>query len=223
MKETPVGVRVFDKIADKYEFTARFLSLGIMPYWLSRLAEGITPKRNGVVLDLACGTGILFPKLIEKFDRVVGLDYSLHMLRVAKKKNFSKISLVRGDALKLPFKAESFDTVVVSLGLRHFPNREKAIKEIHRVLKKGGELHILEVGIPKNPFLEKIFLTFLKKVVLPLGKFRAKEDVYHHLFGSIVDFPHRGKMVELLTSMGFSKALYTPVMGGMVYIYRAKK
>ncbi len=223
MKETPLGVRIFDKIADKYEFTAKFLSFGIMPYWLSRLVKGITPKKNGIVLDLACGTGILFPKLLEKFDRVVGLDYSLPMLRVARKKNLPKTLLVRGDALKLPFKEECFDTVVVSLGLRHFPDKEKSIKEIHRVLKKDGELHILEVGIPNNPILGKLFLTFLKKVVLPLGKFRAKEDVYQHLFGSIVDFPHGEKMVKLLTSLGFSKASYTPIMGGIVYIYRARK
>ena len=223
MKETPLGVRIFDKIADKYEFTAKFLSFGIMPYWLSRLVEGITPKKEGIVLDLACGTGILFPKLLERFDRVVGLDYSLPMLKVAKKKKLSKTSLVRGDALRLPFKGDSFDTVVVSLGLRHFPDREQSLREIHRVLKVGGELHILEVGIPENPLLGKLFLTFLKKVILPLGRFRAKEDVYEHLFGSIVDFPHGGKMVELLTSVGFSKASYNPVMGGIVYIYRARK
>ena len=223
MEKTPLGVRIFDRIADKYEFTAKFLSFGIMPYWLSRLSAGITPKRDGRVLDLACGTGILFPKLVKRFKTVVGLDYSLPMLSVAKEKPFNNVYLVRGDALELPFKENSFDTVVLSLGLRHFPDIGKSLKEIHRVLKEGGELHILEVGIPKNPLLGKLFLGFLKGVVLPLGKLRAKEDVYEHLFGSIIRFPHREGLVKLLTDIGFSSARYETVMGGIVYIYRAVK
>jgi len=223
MSETPLGVRIFDKIADKYEFTAKFLSFGIMPYWLSRLARGITPKREGIVLDLACGTGILFPKLAGKFKTVVGLDYSLPMLKVAKRKGIKNTYLVRGDALKLPFKDETFDTVVVSLGLRHFPDLELSLKEIRRVLKEGGELHVLEVGIPQNPLLKKLFLTFLKRVVLPLGKLRAKEDVYEHLFGSIIKFPHGGSFTDLMRRLGFSEASFQPLMGGIVYIYRGRK
>jgi len=223
MSETPLGVRIFDKIADKYELTAKFLSFGIMPYWLSRLARGITPKREGMVLDLACGTGILFPKLTAKFKTVVGLDYSLPMLEVAKRKGIKNTLLVRGDALKLPFGDEIFDTVVVSLGLRHFPDLELSLREIHRVLKKGGELHVLEVGIPQNPLLGKLFLTFLKRVILPLGKLRAKEDVYEHLFGSIIRFPHNGDFLKLLNRLGFSEGRFEPLMGGIAYVYRARK
>ncbi len=223
MAQPPLGVRIFDKIADKYEFTAKFLSFGIMPYWLRRLVKGITPKGDGRVLDLACGTGILFPHLVEMFDLVVGLDYSFPMLREAKKKNLRRVRLVRGNALALPFGEEVFDTAVVSLGLRHFPDIELSLRELFRVLKGGGELHILEVGIPENPLLGKLFLAFLKRVVLPLGRLRAKEEVYEHLFGSIVKFPHREQLVELLLKVGFSEAKYEPVMGGIVYIYRAVK
>ena len=223
MDKTPLGVRIFDRIADKYEFTAKFLSFGIMPYWLRQLVKGISPKGKGKVLDLACGTGILFPHLVERFDLVVGLDYSFPMLREAKKKNLQRVRLVRGNALFLPFGEAVFDTAVVSLGLRHFPDIELSLRELFRVLKEGGELHILEVGIPENPLLGKLFLAFLKGVVLPLGRLRAKEEVYEHLFGSIVKFPHRSGLVELLQKVGFSKAEYEPVMGGIVYIYRAVK
>ena len=223
MSQTPVGVRIFDKIADKYEFTAKFLSFGIMPYWLNRLVNGITPKEEGKVLDLACGTGILFEKLSKRFKKVVGLDYSFPMLKEAQKKGIRNVLLVRGDALKLPFKGEIFDTAVVSLGLRHFPDREASVRELFRVLKRGGEVHILEVGIPQNPLLERLFLTFLKRVVLPLGKLRAKEEVYEHLFGSIVKFPHREGLVKLMKEVGFSEVSYEPVMGGIVYIYRGRK
>jgi demethylmenaquinone methyltransferase/2-methoxy-6-polyprenyl-1,4-benzoquinol methylase len=223
MEQTPLGVRIFDKIANGYEFTAKFLSFGIMSYWLSRLEKGITSKKEGKVLDIACGTGILFPKLSKKFQTVVGLDYSLPMLSVAKRKRLKNVYLVRGNALELPFKGKSFDTVVISLGLRHFPDIRKSLQETYRVLKFKGELHILEIGIPENPLLEKLFLVFLRKVTLPLGKLRAKEEVYEHLFGSIIKFPHRDGLLKMLNDIGFSQAKYEAIMGGIVYIYRAIK
>jgi ubiquinone/menaquinone biosynthesis C-methylase UbiE len=60
-------------------------------------------------------------------------------------------------------------------------------------------------------------------VILPLGKLRAKEEVYEHLFGSIIKFPHREGLIKILSDIGFSKAKYEPVTGGIVYIYRAVK
>ena len=221
-KETPLGVRIFDKIADKYEFTAKFISFGILPYWLNQLVKTL-PEKGNSVLDLACGTGILFPKLVNRFNKVYGLDYSLPMLRVAKRKKFGNIYLVRGDALNLPFRKESFDSVVISLGLRHFPDIDKSLKEVYRVLKKGGTLHILEVGIPKNTILKKIFVSFLKYIVLPLGRLRAKEDVYEHLFGSIIEFPHYEKLIEKLHRIGFKGGNYKPLMFGVAVIYTARK
>ncbi len=219
--KTPVGVAVFDKIAKHYEFTAKFLSLGVMPYWLSKLDRRI--EGGGSVLDLACGTGILFPRLSKKFDKVVGLDYSLPMLLEAKKKNCPNCFEVRGDALRLPFGGEAFDAVVVSLGLRHFSDIDLALREIARVLKKGGRFYALEVGLPRNPLLRKLFLLFLEKVVLPLGRLRAKEEVYDHLFGSIIRFPHGEALLEKLNSLGFVELKAEPLMGGIVYLYGGRK
>ncbi len=217
----PLGVEIFDKIAEHYEFTSRFLSFGILPYWLYKLKRGIGEGKR--VLDLACGTGVLFPFLKERFETVVGLDYSLPMLKVAEKKGCRNCLLVRGNALKLPFRSESFDAVVVSLGLRHFSDLEGSLAEIARVLKKGGKLHVLEVGIPQSKPLRILFLNFLKGVVLPLGKLRAKEEVYKHLFGSILKFPHGEEFLKVLSRFGFGEGKYEPVMLGIAYIYRARK
>jgi ubiquinone/menaquinone biosynthesis C-methylase UbiE len=71
--------------------------------------------------------------------------------------------------------------------------------------------------------LEKIFLLFLKAVVLPLGKLLSREEVFEHLFGSIVRFPHREKLLRLLKEVGFEEATYEGVTFGIAYIYRAKK
>ncbi|HIP98744.1 MAG TPA: ubiquinone/menaquinone biosynthesis methyltransferase [Aquifex aeolicus] len=215
------SVRVFDRIADRYEVIAKFFSFGILPYWFKRLLEGV--ERGERVLDVACGSGILFGELSKRFKIVIGLDYSLPMLLMAKKKKIARAYLVRGDALKLPFKDETFDAAVVSLGLRHFGDTESSLREIFRVLKKGGTLHILEVGIPQNPFLEKLFLSFLKGVILPIGKLLSKGEVFDHLFGSIVRFPHGEKLNKLLKEIGFERTNYESVNFGIAYIYRAKK
>jgi len=221
MEDKKTSAKVFDRIANRYEVIAKFLSFGILPLWFKRLLEGVEEGER--VLDLACGSGILFGELSKRFNAVVGLDYSLPMLLVAKEKNVSNTYLVRGDALKLPFKDETFDTAVVSLGLRHFGDTESSLREIFRVLKKGGTLHILEVGIPRNPILEKLFLLFLKGVILPIGKLLSREEVFDHLFGSIVKFPHREKLTRLLKEIGFERADYESVTFGIAYIYRAKK
>jgi len=221
-RQTPLGVRIFDKIADKYEFTAKFISMGILPYWLKQLVKTL-PAEGEKVLDVACGTGILFPKLAKRFHKVYGVDYSLPMLKEARKKNLKKVRLVRADALNLPLKNNSVDSVVVSLGLRHFSDIDKALQEIHRVLKKNGSLHILEVGLPRNKLLRKLFIFFLKKIILPLGKFRAKDDVYQHLFGSIIEFPHYEELIKKLHRVGFSEGKFKPIMFGIAVIYTARK
>ncbi|RUM42930.1 MAG: hypothetical protein DSY35_04445 [Desulfurobacterium sp.] len=215
-KKQPIGVEIFDKIADRYDAISKTLSLGIISRWQRELVKGL--GNLGVTLDLACGTGEVAFLVKGRAKVVIGLDYSMSMLKVAKRK-LPEIPFLRGDALNLPFKDASFDTVLVSLGLRHFGNTERALEEIRRVLKEGGRVRVLEVSIPRNPFLREAFLGFLKYVVLPLGKIRSKEDVSHHLFGTIVDFPHYEKLVELALKKGFKEGRFRPLFFGMATVY----
>ncbi len=215
----PVGVEIFDKIAHKYDSISSFLSLGIINRWQRKLVEGL--ESPGKVLDLACGTAEVGALVKEKAEKVVGLDYSLSMLKVAKRK-YPEIDFVRGDALRTPFKDKSFDTVLVSLALRHFEDVKGSLKEIRRILKSGGEVRILEVSIPKNPLLKSLFLFFLKRVMLPIGKLRSKEDITRHLYETIVNFPHYESFLKEALKAGFKKATYTPLMAGVATIYYLK-
>lgn len=214
-----MGVEIFDRIAHKYDSVSRFLSLGLIPRWQKELVRGV--ERKGRVLDLACGTGDVGALLLKKAEEIVGLDYSLSMLRIAKKK-YPEIHFVRGDALNTPFPDETFDLILVSLALRHFENPEKALREIRRILRKGGEVRILEVSIPKNPFLRGAFLQFLKRVMLPLGRLRSKEDVTRHLYETIVNFPHYEELLKLSEKVGFKEGTFRPLFFGMVTIYTIK-
>ena len=219
MKKQPIGVEIFDKIADKYDRISKNLSFGIISWWQRELVKNL--EKPGVVLDLACGTGEIAALISDRADFVTGLDYSFPMLKVAKKK-LPKISFIRGDALNLPFKENSFDTILVSLGLRHFDNNDRALREIKRILKPGGTVRILEVSIPRNPLLKNLFTGFLKYVILPLGKLRSKEDVSHHLFGTIMNFPHYEKFIEFAKERGFTSGTFRPLLFGMATIYELK-
>jgi demethylmenaquinone methyltransferase/2-methoxy-6-polyprenyl-1,4-benzoquinol methylase len=219
-KKKPIGVEIFDRIADRYDALSSFFSLGIIKRWQRELVKGLTGGER--VLDLACGTGEVAGMVHHLFDECVGLDYSLPMLEVAKRK-YPQISWVRGDALSTPFKDSTFDVVLVSLGLRHFEKTGEALREIYRILKSGGEARILEVATPRNPLLDKLFRFFLKNVMLPIGKLRSKEDITHHLYTTIVNFPHYEALVKLAKECGFREGSFKPLMGGMAAIYRFTK
>jgi demethylmenaquinone methyltransferase/2-methoxy-6-polyprenyl-1,4-benzoquinol methylase len=216
----PIGVEIFEKVANRYDKISSFLSFGIIKKWQRELLKDLSLS-NKTVLDLACGTGEISHLIENKTKMTVGLDYSLSMLKVAKEKN-KKTIFVQGDALNLPFKDNSFDLVTVSLGLRHFDDLEKSLKEIKRVLKPEGKVRILEVSIPKNQFLQKFFVGFLKFFVLPIGKFLSKEDVSEHLFGTILRFPHNEKFLEFSKKVGFSDGKVKPLLFGIASIYELK-
>ena len=219
MKKQPIGVEIFDKIANKYDRISKNLSFGIISWWQRELVKDL--EKPGVVLDLACGTGEIAALISDRADFVIGLDYSLPMLKVARKK-LPEIPFIRGDALNLPFKENSFDTVLVSLGLRHFDNNDRALREMKRILKPGGTVRILEVSIPRNPLLKNLFTGFLKYIILPLGKLRSKEDVSHHLFGTIMNFPHYERFIEFAREIGFARGTFKSLFFGMATIYELK-
>lgn len=216
MGKKPVGVEIFDRVAEKYDSVSKFLSLGIIPKLQRKLAEGVEGAEK--VLDLACGTGDVGALLLGKVPLVVGLDYSMPMLRVAKRK-YPSLLLVRGDALNTPFPDEFFDVVLVSLSLRHFENPRQGLKEIRRVLKEGGVARILEVSVPENSLLRWFFVQFLKRVMLPLGKLRSKEDVTRHLYETIVNFPHREELLKIAKEVGFKDGSYVSLLFGTATIY----
>jgi len=113
---------------------------------LEKLIHSFKLKKGSQVLDLGCGTGILFPyilKAISKKGRLFGVDFSKKMLLEAKRKNQNKnIILICAPAENLPFLPESFDYIIAFASFPHFESKTKAIGEISRVLKKGGKLFI---------------------------------------------------------------------------------
>ncbi|NJE55444.1 bifunctional demethylmenaquinone methyltransferase/2-methoxy-6-polyprenyl-1,4-benzoquinol methylase UbiE [Thermococcus sp. 21S9] len=189
---------LFDSIAERYDLTNRLISLGLDRLWRRKACEEVLKslkvrERPLKILDVACGTGdmmLCMRKRLEKRNlsgEFYGLDCSEEMLRIARRKvPFARLSV--GTAEEMPYPDGSFDIVSVAFGLRNFSDREKAIKELHRVLKPGGRLVILEFS--KNPsLLGKMAWLYTRTVVPIIGKLTTgNEKAYEHLVSSIDAF-----------------------------------
>ncbi|MGB8411560.1 MAG: class I SAM-dependent methyltransferase, partial [Candidatus Binatus sp.] len=145
---------MFDRIAPRYDLMNRLMTFGMDRRWRRDAVEALALPRDSRALDLACGSGDFCADLARIGVRVVGLDFSHEMLRVAQVKRRSACSsLIRADALRLPLRAGSFDAVVSGFSLRNFANLEDPFRECFRILKTGGKIALLEVDTPASPIL----------------------------------------------------------------------
>jgi demethylmenaquinone methyltransferase/2-methoxy-6-polyprenyl-1,4-benzoquinol methylase len=190
--------QMFDNIAQNYDKMNNFISLGLHFFvkYLALRELNIQPRTS--VLDLCCGTGD-FTKLITKFyprAKIIGLDFSKKMLKLAKEKNPKNV-FIQADVTEIPFKNEEFDYITFGFGLRNIENRTKAISEIQRVLVDGGKFLHLDFGEHNN--FSKIF----NGIVFIMAKFFSKDyESYKYLVESKEDFPSPEMLIKEVESCG---------------------
>lgn len=130
------------------------------------------------VLDVACGTGVLFPDYISRKANVTGLDISAEMVKTAKDK-FPQIEVICGDAENISF-AEKFDVIMIYNAFPHFPNPEKLIENLAKLLKKGGRISIAH-GASREE-IHKCHSGKPNKISLPLPEAEELEKLLSPLF-----------------------------------------
>jgi demethylmenaquinone methyltransferase/2-methoxy-6-polyprenyl-1,4-benzoquinol methylase len=229
-------MQMFNAIADRYDFLNHFLSLNTDVRWRRKLVRILKklnvasqiPLNHLDILDVATGTGdmaIELSKLKPRF--VTGVDIAEEMLQIARKKAEKKglaaISFKSGDSEDLDFPGQKFDFVTVAFGVRNYENLEKGISEMHRVLKIGGYLLILEFSQPSG--IMGFFYNIYSKRVLPMlaGLFTADPKAYEYLPESIYAFPHGEKMRTILLKAGFTSSEFIKLSGGIASIYISGK
>lgn len=224
--------KMFDKISPTYDLMNQLMTFGLDKKWRKQLALYLPKGNNLKVLDLATGTGdqiIALFKGTSRIRKIVGVDLSPEMLAIGKKKIERKdyahqVSFKQASALNLPFKEDSFDAVTLSFGIRNFTDVLAALKEIRRVLKPKGRLLILEGSLPKNSFLKKCHLFYMRYYLPWMGSLIAKEKkAYRYLNETIETFPYGSEFLELLKEAGFSHTKTLPLTGGVVAIYLGEK
>jgi demethylmenaquinone methyltransferase/2-methoxy-6-polyprenyl-1,4-benzoquinol methylase len=222
--------QMFDNISGDYDRLNRMISFGADVKWRKKVLKMVNAVSPNAILDIATGTGDLAIMFAEtKAERIVGLDISEGMLDVGREKIKRlklqhKIEMVVGDSESLPFEDASFDVVTVSFGIRNFEHLDLGLKDIHRVLRAGGKLIVLETSVPdKFPF--KQGYQFHSKVILPtIGKLFSKDKrAYSYLSESANAFPFGQKLCDIFMQMGFSQATFEKQTMGVATIYEVTK
>lgn len=224
--------QMFDRIAPTYDFLNHLLSAGIDVKWRKTTTRHLSLQPGDKVLDLACGTGDLgFAALkTEPKCQVVGVDIALNMLKIARKKHQKtgceniRYQFTSGDILHLPFKSRTFHKTMVAFGIRNVLDTRCAFLEIHRVLKVGGMLGILEFSLPKHPLLRHLYLFYFKKVLPAIGGLVSRDPLaYQYLPSSVNSFKSPDELSRELQKTGFQIENIMPFSGGISYLLVARK
>jgi len=221
---------MFNNISAKYDFLNHFLSLGIDKVWRRKAVGHLKDLKPKIILDVATGTGdFAIESLTLKPNKIVGIDISEGMLEVGiqkiKKRGLQDIiELMTGDSENLPFDDNKFDAVIVAYGVRNFENLEKGLKEMHRVLRSGGKMVVLEFSKPTHFPFKQLYNFYFRYVLPKIGKALSKDNAaYTYLPESVRVFPDGDKFISKLKSVGFKEAICNPVTFGISSIYIARK
>ncbi len=209
----------------------RFLSAGIDVRWRKKAIDRIKDTQPARVLDVATGTAdvALMTYKILKPAQIIGIDISEGMLDIGRDKIQkaglnNRISLQVGDSENLPFEDGSFDAITVAFGVRNFQNLEKGLSEMHRVLRPGGKLVVLEFSRPKQKIFKSIYHFYMNVVTPGIGKlFSKNKEAYQYLNESVQAFPERNDFVKLMNNATFKNTLYKPLTMGICCIYEGIK
>jgi demethylmenaquinone methyltransferase / 2-methoxy-6-polyprenyl-1,4-benzoquinol methylase len=202
--------KMFDKISPTYDLLNHMLSMFIDVGWRKQALRELTIQKGEIVLDIASGTGDMAIHARSLYDcQIVGIDISSNMLGTAVEKwgkrfNNHEFSAFVGDALSMPFKDRSFDKAMVAFGIRNMFDIPTFLDEIHRTLKPGGKLAILEFSVPEYPVIRQLYLAYLTKVLPFIGGLQSGDsDAYQYLAESIRRFPSPGSMEKMFEGHGF--------------------
>lgn len=217
---------MFDSISGRYDLLNHVLSLGVDRWWRRSMVQRAKRCRPQSVLDVATGTGDSAIALKKSGAvRIVGVDISAQMLKVAKAKpNAAGIEFVEADGEQLPFEDCCFDVVTIAFGIRNFEQRRRGLQEMRRVLKQSGTLIVLELSMPANRILRGIYKLYFLKAVPLLGKLISHNGyAYRYLPRSVDEFPSRKAFADEVREAGFEKVKAAALSGGLATIYEARK
>lgn len=216
---------VFDSVAPKYDVMNDLMSAGLHRLWKRYTITVANPQPGQHVLDIAGGTGDLslaFARKVGPTGRVVHTDINEAMLREGRSRLLDLgvvLPTMVCDAEKLPFASESFDFVSVAFGLRNMTHKELALAEMHRTLKPGGKLLVLEFSRVAKP-LEKAYDWYSFNVLPKLGKLVANdESSYRYLAESIRMHPGQEELRQMMRTAGFGHVDVHNLSAGVVALH----
>ncbi len=216
---------VFDSVAPRYDVMNDLMSAGLHRIWKRYTITVANPQPGQQALDIAGGTGDLSMALARRVGptgRVVHTDINEAMLREGRSRLLDHglvLPTLVCDAEKLPFADGSFDIVTVAFGLRNMTHKELALAEMHRTLKPGGKLLVLEFSRVAKP-LEKAYDWYSFNILPKLGQFVANDaESYRYLAESIRMHPDQETLRQMMKTAGFGHVDVHNLTAGVVALH----
>ncbi|MEO7277547.1 MAG: class I SAM-dependent methyltransferase [Sphingomicrobium sp.] len=219
---------VFSSVAKRYDVMNDLMSGGMHRLWKDRFVARVKPRASEHILDMAGGTGDVAFRMARRGAIVTVADINADMLGVgqerAAKKGLTSLSWAVENAETLSFADNSFDAYTIVFGIRNVTDIPAALKEAHRVLKRGGRFFCMEFSSSDWPGFSEIYDAFATNVIPRIGKAVADDaESYRYLVESIRRFPRPPAFRAMVAQAGFVRAAAEPMLGGLVAIHSGWK
>ncbi len=230
--ETPGGrgaaiEQMFSAIAPRYDALNRLLSAGRDRVWRRTAVAATALPREGCLLDVCTGTADMLLESARQFPsaRLVGVDFSRPMIALASAKLerarlMHRTRLEVASAEALPFPDDAFDAASVAFGLRNIPDRLQGLREMHRVLRRGGRAVVLEFSTPPGRVVRQVYLWYFYHILPRIGRWvSGHPSAYAYLPSSVTDFPMPEGLVAWMREAGFHDVSYRLLTAGIVALH----
>jgi demethylmenaquinone methyltransferase/2-methoxy-6-polyprenyl-1,4-benzoquinol methylase len=222
---------IFASIPRTYDLLNHLISCGQDRAWRRFAAAKAPLSATSRFLDLATGTADLATETAGRFScrSVIGLDYSEEMLlrarqKIEKKKLRGVVTLVRGNALALPFPDESFDVAAMAFGIRNVPDRVGVLREMIRVVVPAGQVQVLEITLPEKRSLRPLYRLYLHAIIPWVARFLSPNpDAYRYLADSVLHFPSPRAFQHMMALAGLVHVQAHPLTGGITHLFVGRK
>ena len=221
--------QMFDSIAPAYDFMNRMMTFGVDRLWRRRAVRTIAASGAGNIVDIATGTGDLAIAMAQAIpgSTITGLDLSEGMIELGRRKVTEagldgRVTLTQADCLEMPLPDESADAVTVAYGVRNFEHLDRGYAEMHRVLRPGGTLCVVELSTPVNPVVKPFYKLYTRFIIPAIGRLVSKDvRAYSYLPESIAAVPQGDDMLALIAEAGFTDCRFRRLTFGVCTIYTA--
>ncbi|HYI42429.1 MAG TPA: bifunctional demethylmenaquinone methyltransferase/2-methoxy-6-polyprenyl-1,4-benzoquinol methylase UbiE [Sphingomicrobium sp.] len=216
--------RVFSSVARRYDLMNDLMSGGMHRLWKDRFVAKVKPRPGEDILDMAGGTGDVAFRMARRGARVTVADINADMLAVgmerARERGLQDLSWKQENAESLSFADTSFDAYTIAFGIRNVTDIPAALREAHRVLKRGGRFYCLEFSTSEWPGFADLYEAYSDRVIPRLGRAIADdEESYRYLVESIRRFPRMQDFRKMISDAGFERTSAEPILGGLVAIH----
>src|SRR4051812_8231661 len=219
---------VFASVASKYDVMNDAMSGGLHRVWKDVFVRRVKPRAGEAILDMAGGTGDIAFRMEKSGAAITVADINPAMLEVgierAAKRGIDGLVWSEANAETLQWPDRFFDAYTIAFGIRNVTDIPKALREAHRVLKRGGRFFCLEFSTTLWPGFAEIYDSYSHKIVPKVGKLLAHdEDSYRYLIESIRRFPDMPTFERMIAEAGFIRTHVEPMLGGLVAIHSGWK